>query len=220
MFFLPLLEVVGPAPLPPVVPSALTTCLPQWTWAEAPGRTWAAGSLLLSEIHVSWSPHGLDGPGYEDPPDSSGNPTRIPFRKLTERHSVSVVSKGKSRRQGSKQFLACLQTNGKYESQRGHLPHPAAGTGVGSACSVQPACRSRGPTTEAAAWKELQPRPSYLCYSDPPTWKGNKHRKSRKSLLSLEWAEPSRCPLVQSFLLHLPVDHSCILHQQTAAYPS
>lgn len=185
---------------PSVVPSALTTCLPQWTWAEAPGRTWAAGSLLLLEIHVSWSPHGLNGPGYEDPPDSSGNPTRIPFRKLTERDSVSVVSKGKSRRQGSKQSLACLQTNGKYESQRGHSPRPAAGTGVGSMCSVQPACRSRAPTTEAAAWKERQ-QGTPIVATLTSYLEGKKHpKRSLKSLLLLEWAEPNRCLLVQSFL--------------------
>lgn len=123
------------------------------------------------------------------------------------------MSKGKSRRQGSKQFLACLQTNGKYESQRGHSPHPAAGTGVGSACSVQPACRSRGPTTEAAAWKELQPWHSYLCYSDPPIWKEKKHPKEVLSRCSC-WNEQNQAG-VQSFPLHLPVDHSCILHQQT-----
>lgn len=112
------------------------------------------------------------------------------------------MSKGKSRRQGSKQFLACLQTNGKYESQRGHSPHPAAGTGVGSACSVQPACRSQGPTTEAAAWKELQPRHSYLCYSDPPIWKENKQPKEVLSRCScwneqnqagVRWSSPFPC---------------------------
>lgn len=118
-----LLVVANSASHPPPcgIPSALTRSLPQWIWAEAPGRMWAAGLLLLSEIHVSWSPHGLNDLGYEDPPDSSGNPTRIPFRKLTEKHSVSVVAEGRARGRvpGSQ---ACLQTDGKCESQRGHSP--------------------------------------------------------------------------------------------------
>ena len=111
------------------------------------------------------------------------------------------MSKGKSRRQRSKQFLACLQTNGKYESQRGHSPHPAAGTGVGSACSVQPACRSRGPTTEAAAWKENKHPKEVL--SRCSCW-------NEQNQAGVRWSSPFPCTYPWTTPASYNNKHSCL----------